>query len=119
MAKLADSPFQTMSKAEFDRFVPMNGYILFQRAPETEKVGQIILVPKGDEKVRREVTEATVVRIGKPKLNDKGKPIPVDLKAGETVLLSRFAGHDLVIGETYEKYVLAIESEALCVIQRV
>lgn len=116
MAVTADSPAQGMSKADFDRFVPLNGFIIVQREDQEPRYGKIILVADREDDRRKHPTPAVVVRLGRPDVDKKrGRPVPRELRPGDRVIIDKYAGYDIEIIESGERYVLVQEPDVLLV----
>lgn len=77
--------------------------------PEQTKSG-LFLPDTAQEKPQ----EAIVVAVGPGKLQDDGKRTPIDLKVGDKVLYSKYAGTD--IKQLDEEYLILRESDILAVI---
>jgi chaperonin GroES len=73
---------------------PMNDYLLIVRgAEEVKSTGGIIIPDTAKEKPQ----EGKVIAVGPGKLGDDGKRIPVDVKKGDRVLLSKYGGTEIEI----------------------
>ena len=79
---------------------------------EEEVRGGIIIPDTAKEKPQ----EAEVVAVGPGKLDDKGQRIPVDVKAGDRVLIGKYSGSEIKIGD--EDLVILREDEVLGVIEK-
>ena len=90
---------------------PLRDRVLVRRIEETEeKVGGIIVPDSAKEKP----TQAEVVAVGSGRVLDDGKRVPLDLKAGDKVLVGKWSGTDVKIGG--EEYLILKEDEILGVI---
>ena len=90
---------------------PLHDRILVQRIEEEEqKVGGIIIPDTAKEKPQ----EAEVVAVGPGKLNDEGKRSPLDVKAGDRVLIGKYSGSEIKLDGT--EYVILREDEVLAVV---
>ena len=90
---------------------PLQDRIVARRIePEEEVRGGIIIPDSAKEKPQ----EAEVVAVGPGKLDDNGKRTPVDVKAGDRVLIGKYAGNEIKFNE--EDYVILREDELLAVI---
>src|SRR5579864_8768718 len=90
---------------------PLHDRIIVQRIEEGEqKVGGIIIPDSAKEKPQH----GTVIAAGQGKSNDEGKRVPLDVKAGDTILFGKYSGQEIKLeGVEYlimkEEEVLAIE----------
>lgn len=106
-----------MSKADFDRWIPNAGFALFKRERGETKAGRIHLIEKGDDDRRVEPTYATVVRLGPPdRQGKKNTVVPWSIKVGDRVVIDAYAGHDVEVAETGERFVLTGENDILVVV---
>jgi chaperonin GroES len=71
---------------------PLHDRILVQRLEEGEQqIGGIIIPDSAKEKPQR----GTVVAAGAGKVNDDGKRVAMDVKAGDTILFGKYSGQDI------------------------
>jgi len=90
---------------------PLRDRVLVRRIEETEeKVGGIIIPDTAKEKP----TQAEVVAVGSGRVLDDGKRVPLDLKAGDKVLVGKWSGTDVKIDG--EEYLILKEDEILGII---
>ena len=73
---------------------PMNDGVLVLRVEEKQKtVGGIIIPDSAKEKPQ----EGKVVDVGPGKMGDDGKRMPMDVKAGDRILFSKYGGTEIKI----------------------
>ena len=90
---------------------PLHDRIIIQRLDEGEqKVGGIIIPDSAKEKPQR----GKVIAAGNGKSNDDGKRIPLDVKAGDTILFGKYSGQEIKLDG--EEYTIMREDEVLAVI---
>jgi chaperonin GroES len=71
---------------------PLHDRILVQRLDDGEQqVGGIIIPDSAKEKPQR----GTVVAAGAGKVDDEGRRVAMDVKAGDTVLFGKYSGQDI------------------------
>jgi len=72
---------------------PLQDRVLVKRLEETEEKtkGGIIIPDTAKEKPQ----QGKVVAVGKGKVGDDGKIIPMDVKAGDTILFGKYAGSEI------------------------
>ena len=91
---------------------PLHDRIIVQRLEETEqKVGGIIIHDTAKEKPQ----QGKVIAVGKGKVKDDGKIIPLDVKAGDTILFGKYSGQEIKIEG--DEYLIMREDEVLAVIE--
>lgn len=87
---------------------PLHDRLLVRRMKEEEKTaGGIIIPDTAKEKPQR----GEVVATGNGRLLDDGKTRPLEVKVGDQVLFSKYAGTDLKLGA--EEYLMITESDVL------
>ncbi len=87
---------------------PLHDRLLVRRMKEEEKTaGGIIIPDTAKEKPQR----GEVVATGNGRVTDDGKTRPMEVKSGDTVLFSKYAGTDLKLGA--EDYLMITESDVL------
>ena len=87
---------------------PLHDRLLVRRMKEEEKTaGGIIIPDTAKEKPQR----GEVIATGKGRVTDDGKVRPMEVKAGDKVLFSKYAGTDLKLGN--EEYLMITESDVL------
>ena len=73
---------------------PLNDRILVKRTEEETKTkGGIIIPDTAKEKPQR----GEVIAVGPGKMGDDGKRIPLDVKKGDKVLFSKYAGTEIKV----------------------
>ena len=91
---------------------PLHDRIIVQRLEEQEqRVGGIIIPDTAKEKPQ----QGKVVAAGKGKAKDDGKILPLDVKAGDTILFGKYSGQDIKIDG--EEYLIMREDEVLAVLE--
>jgi chaperonin GroES len=93
---------------------PLRDRVLVKRVEEQEqRIGGIIVPDTAKEKPQ----QARVVAVGSGRVNDEGKTIPLDVKAGEYVLIGKYAGTEIKLDG--EEYLIVREDEILGVAEGV
>ena len=90
---------------------PLHDRIIIQRLDEGEqKVGGIIIPDSAKEKPQ----QGHVIAAGNGKTNDEGKRVPLEVKAGDTILFGKYSGQEIKLDG--EEYIIMREDEVLGVI---
>ncbi len=90
---------------------PLHDRVLVHRLePEQKTKGKIIIPDSAQEKP----LEAKVIAIGSGRLDDHGKRIPLQVKVGDRVLIGKYSGNEIKIGDV--EHVIIREDEILGVI---
>jgi len=93
---------------------PLRDRILVQRVEESEqRIGGIIIPDTAKEKPQT----AKVIAVGKGRVNDKGEVFPLDVKAGDHVLIGKYAGTEIKLDG--QEYLILREEEVLGVVDAV
>jgi chaperonin GroES len=90
---------------------PLHDRVLVRRVAAEEKVKGGIIIP---DTAKEKPLEGKVVAVGTGKLDDSGKRIPLQVKAGDRVLIGKYAGTEVKIDEI--EHVIVREEEILGVI---
>ena len=91
---------------------PLGDRVLVKQAVEKEQIkGGLIIHDAAKEKSQ----EATVVAIGSGKLDRDGKRIPFEVKVGDNVLISKYGGTEVAVGD--EKFVLLREDDIVAILK--
>ncbi len=87
---------------------PLRDRVLVKRVEQQEqRVGGIIIPDTAKEKPQ----QAKVIAVGSGRVNDEGKTIPLDVKAGDYVLIGKYAGTEIKLGN--DEYLIVREDEIL------
>lgn len=90
---------------------PLGDRVFVKVSPAEEKTAGGILLPD-NAKEKPQVGE--IVQTGPGKRNDDGSHIALEVKVGDKVLYSKYAGTDIKLGN--EEYVLLSEKDILAVV---
>jgi chaperonin GroES len=91
---------------------PLQDRVLVKRLEEEEKSAGGIIIP---DTAKEKPMQAKVVAVGKGKVTDDGKVLPLDVKAGDKVLIGKYAGTEVKIEG--EEHLIMREDEILAVIE--
>ena len=99
------------TKGETMNVQPLADRILVKRLEEGEmKRGGIIIPDTAKEKPQ----EGEVVAVGPGRVDDNGQRIPLEVKAGDRILIGKYSGTDVKIHG--EEYVILREDDVLAVV---
>jgi chaperonin GroES len=73
---------------------PMNDRVLLLRVEEEHKTAGGIIIP---DTAKEKPQEGKVVSVGPGKVTEAGKRVPLEVKAGDRVLFSKYAGTEIKI----------------------
>src|SRR3954466_13741089 len=98
----------TQSKANIR---PLGDRVLVKAIERAEQTKSGLFLP---DTAQEKPQEALVLAVGNGKLLDNGTRIPIDLKPGDKVLYSKYAGTE--VKQDNEEYLILRESDILAVI---
>jgi chaperonin GroES len=91
---------------------PLHDRIVVKRQEEREvKKGGIIIPDTAKEKPQ----EGKVIAVGNGRVNEDGKKITLDVKAGDKILFGKYSGSEVKIDD--EEYLIMKEDDVLAVIE--
>ena len=90
---------------------PLNDRVLVKRMEAEEKVKGGIIIP---DTAKEKPLEGKVVSVGSGRLDESGKRIPMEVKAGDRVLIGKYAGTEIKIDEV--EHVIVREDEILGIV---
>jgi chaperonin GroES len=89
MPQVAKAPMAQVTKTSLR---PLHDRLLVKRLEEgDEKHGSIIIPDSAKEKPQ----EGKVIAVGKGKVSEAGKKVPLDVKAGDRVLFGKYSGSEV------------------------
>jgi chaperonin GroES len=91
---------------------PLYDRILVQRMEAQEQMRGGIIIP---DTAKEKPMEAKVIAVGEGKYDDNGKRVPLEVKAGDHVLIGKYSGTEIKVDE--DEFVIVREDEVLAVIQ--
>ena len=92
-------------------FTPLHDRILLRRIDEGETVRGGIIIP---DSAKEKPIQAKVIAVGAGKRDKEGKVIPLDVKAGDKVLFSKYSGTEVKIDG--EEHLIMREEDLLAVL---
>ncbi|MGE5790230.1 MAG: co-chaperone GroES [Syntrophaceae bacterium] len=92
---------------------PLYDRLIVRRVAEEEKTKGGIIIP---DTAKDKPTEGEVVAAGKGRLTEDGKVIPMDVKKGDRILFSKYAGNEVKIDGT--EYLIMREEDVLGIIEK-
>ncbi|MBU4253252.1 MAG: co-chaperone GroES [Acidobacteria bacterium] len=90
---------------------PLYDRVLLKRLEEQEVKKSGIIIP---DTAKEKPQEAVVVEVGTGRVNDEGKIIPLQVKKGNKVLIGKFSGTEVMVGDV--EHLIVREDEILAVI---
>lgn len=93
---------------------PLSDHILIEPIAQEEKTKSGILLPDTVEKERPE--QGKVIAVGSGKKTSSGNIIPLEVKAGDTVLFTKYSPNEIKIND--KEYLIAKEEDILAILEQ-
>ena len=90
---------------------PLHDRVVVKRVETQEQVRGGIIIP---DTAKEKPQEAEVIAVGSGKLLDDGKRSPMDVKAGDRIMIGKYSGSEIKYND--QEYVILREEEILAVI---
>jgi chaperonin GroES len=91
---------------------PLYDRVLLKRVEAEEEVRGGIIIP---DTAKEKPQEAEVVAVGEGKFDDEGNRMPMSVKAGDRVLIGKYSGTEIKIGDT--EHTIVREDEILAIVE--
>ncbi len=90
---------------------PLHDRLLVKRVEEQETLKGGIIIP---DTAKEKPQEGEVVAVGKGKMTEDGKVLPLDVQAGDRILFGKYSGSEIKLDG--EEYLILREDEVLGVL---
>ncbi|MHB8170158.1 MAG: co-chaperone GroES [Thermincolia bacterium] len=91
---------------------PIGERVIIKALPGEEKTASGIVLP---DTVKEKPQEGEVVAVGSGRLLDNGQRAAIEVKAGDKVIYSKYAGTEVKVGG--EEYLIVRDSDILAIIE--
>ena len=91
---------------------PLQDRVIVKQSEAEEKTKSGILLPDA---AKEKPTRGKVIAVGPGKLDDKGKPMELGVRVGDSVYYGKYSGTDIEVDG--EKFVILRESDVLGVLE--
>jgi chaperonin GroES len=91
---------------------PLHDRIIVERLEEAQRTGAIVVPDSAKEKPQ----QGRVLAAGLGKPNDHGTRLPLDVKAGDTILFGKYAGQEVSVDGV--DYLIMKEDDVLAIQER-
>lgn len=91
---------------------PLQDRVIVKRLEEEEKTKGGIIIP---DSAKEKPQEGKVIAVGKGKVTEEGKVIPLDVQAGDRILFGKYAGTEVKIEG--EEHLIMREEDILGIIE--
>jgi chaperonin GroES len=73
---------------------PLQDRLIVKRLENTEKTASGLYIP---DTAKEKPQQGRVIAVGKGKIGDDGKPRPMDVKAGDTIIFGKYSGQEIKV----------------------
>ena len=80
-----------------------------------KKFGSPTITKDGVTVAKEKPQEGKVIAVGNGKVNDEGKKVPLDVKAGDKILFGKYSGSEVKLDD--EEYLILREEDVLAIIE--
>ena len=94
------------------KFRPLHDRVVVKRIEADSKTAGGIIIP---DTAQEKPQQGEVIAVGPGGRDDHGKLIPIDVKAGDTILFGKYSGQEIKLDG--EDYLMMREDEVLAVIE--
>jgi len=91
---------------------PLQDRIIVKRLEEEEKTKGGIIIP---DSAKEKPQEGKVIAVGKGKMTEEGKLIPLDVKVGDRILFGKYSGTEVKIEG--EEHLIMKEEDILGIVE--
>jgi chaperonin GroES len=91
---------------------PLQDRVIVKQSEAEEKTKSGILLP---DMAKEKPTKGKVIAVGPGKLDDKGKPMELGVRSGDTVFYGKYSGTDIEVNG--DKFVILRETDILGVLE--
>jgi len=95
------------------KILPLGDRILIKRVSEEKKTSGGIIIP---DTAKEKPMQGKVIAVGAGKMDEDGKRIPLDVKKGDNVLFSKYAGTEIKIEG--EDHLIVREDDILGIVKQ-
>jgi len=92
---------------------PLQDRVIVKRIEEEEKTKGGIIIP---DSAKEKPQEGKIIAVGKGKMLEDGKVIPLDVKVGDRILFGKYSGNEIKIDG--EEHLIMREEDILGIIEK-
>jgi len=99
-------------KEGYPMIKPLGDRVVLETIEKEEKTASGIVLP---ETAKEKPQEGRIVSVGTGRVDEKGNRIPLEVKEGDRVIFSKYAGTEVKYGE--KEYLILRESDILAIVE--
>lgn len=112
MAQTQVQTKKSEKKADSPHFRPLGNRVLVRRLEAEEKLKGGILLP---DTAKKKQEQAEVISIGAGKSDKNGKLIPLPVKVGDIILMEKYSGQEITLGDN--EYVIVRADDIIAIVE--
>ena len=101
----------TATKAK-TKLIPLGDRLVIKPVVQEEVLASGLVMP---DTAKEKPQQGEVIAAGPGRLDDNGKRIPLDVKAGDRVLYAKYSGQEIKIDQ--QEYIVLSERDVLCKVE--
>ena len=112
-AKAAAKPAAKPAAKSSSKLIPLGDRIVVKQSKQEEVRASGLVIP---DTAREKPQMGEVIAVGPGRVDDNGKRVPVDVKAGDRVLYAKYSGQEVprgVFGHDDDEYMILKENDIL------
>jgi chaperonin GroES len=94
------------------KIIPLADKLVIKPVVQEEVLASGIVIP---DTAKEKPQQGEIIAVGPGRLDDNGKRIPMDLKAGDRILYAKYSGQEVKIDQ--EEYIVLSEKDVLCKVE--
>ena len=94
------------------KIIPLGDRVLVEPKEEGEQKKGGIIIP---DSAKEKPMQGKVIAVGKGKLDDNGKPVPMNVKKGNMILLPKYGGTEVKMND--KEYQIVREDDIMGIIE--
>lgn len=94
------------------KLVPLGDRLVIKAVQQEEVLASGLVIP---DTAKEKPQQGEVLAVGPGRLDDNGKRIPMELRAGDRVLYAKYAGQEIKIDR--DEYIVLAEKDVLCKVE--
>jgi chaperonin GroES len=94
------------------KLIPLGDRLVIKPVVQEEVLASGLVIP---DTAKEKPQQGEVIAAGPGRVDDNGKRIPLDVKAGERVLYAKYSGQEIKID--HQEYIVLSERDVLCKVE--